>query len=231
MIMECSPKPAGKLRVNAALMDGRKFGYLTVVDLEGSDGKHLHWRLRCVCGSVVVREGRDLRKQQRRNPGSLPSCGCMTSRTLSERGTTHGMSKHPAYAVWRSMIDRCRLPTHQAWKNYGARGIRVCERWQQSFENFWDDMGATYRRGLDLDRENNDLGYDPLNCRWVTRVRNSNNRRSTRLIHTPWGEMSVSDASRKAGIGVTTLLYRISRGVSETDLFSAPDHTRTFTTS
>ena len=59
---------------------------------------------------------------------------------MSAKKRTHGLSKHPAYAVYRSMLDRCSLPTHQSWKNYGARGITVCDRWKQSFENFWEDI-------------------------------------------------------------------------------------------
>src|SRR5574343_575843 len=92
------------------------------------------------------------------------SDGRKCRQTLSAKLTGHGMSKHPAYAVWRPMLARCGTPSHPAFKNYGARGITVCARWRKSFENFWEDMGPTYRRGLTLERTNNARGYSPANC-------------------------------------------------------------------
>jgi hypothetical protein len=135
------------------------------------------------------------------------------------------MSKHPAYAVWRSMCDRCRLPTHQAWKNYGARGIVVSPEWEASFDAFWRDMGSTYQVGLTIERVNNDAGYSTANCVWVTHKTNSRNTRRSRRIMTPWGEMTVAEASERSGIGVTTLLYRLDHGVSLSSIFSTPDVT------
>ena len=110
--------------------------------------------------------------------GSTNSCGCSTAQFISKSRTTHGMSRHPVYAVWRSMIDRCKLPTHQAWANYGGRGIAVCGHWKK-FENFWADMQAAYRAGLTLERVENDRGYSKANCIWATHAEQANNRRNS----------------------------------------------------
>lgn len=126
------------------------------------------------------------------------------------------------------MCDRCRLPTHQAWHNYGARGIRVCDRWSHSFENFWEDMGVGYVSGLTLDREDNNGDYCKENCRWVTSLTQGNNRRGNRRIHTPWGFFTVAEASRLSGIGATTLLYRLDHCTPIARLFDKPSLTNRF---
>ncbi|MEY4910066.1 MAG: Hamiltonella virus [Pseudomonadota bacterium] len=137
--------------------------------------------------------------------------------------TTHGMSGHPAFWVWRSMRDRCRLPTHQAWANYGGRGIRVCSRWEESFENFWADMGPTYAQGLDLNRIDNNGGYSSENCDWINREGNCNNKRNNRILQTASGPMTAARAARKYGVGITTVLYRLEHGYTDAEAL-APEN-------
>ena len=206
-------------------LTGQRFGIQTVLGLSEQRDSHGRWlwTVECDCGRIHTMDARDLKKAQ--------SCGCLKRQLISDRLKTHGMSKHPAYAVWRSMIQRCTEPTHQAWKNYGGRGITVCERWLRSFENFWSDMGDAYAPGLDLDRRNNDAGYSPENCRWVSRKVNTRNRRVNRFVDTPIGRMTVAELSEKTGIGVTTLLYRLNHGVEGGSLLTPPDVTNRFMTS
>lgn len=135
----------------------------------------------------------------------------------------HGMSRHPAYFVWRSMKCRCLLPTHHAWKNYGARGITVCDRWLESFENFWADMGETYQPGLELERVDNDAGYMPENCKWATRTAQGRNRRTNVFVETRDGKMLLVEAAEKSGIGKTTLHYRMRHGANPYSILSTPD--------
>ena len=121
------------------------------------------------------------------------------------------------------MMDRCALPTHQAWRNYGARGIGVCDRWRASFENFWADMGETYQPGLTLDRTDNAKGYGPENCRWADYKTQMRNTRNNRMLSTPLGEMPLWQAVELTGIGQTTLLYRANNNWPAKDMFRPPN--------
>ena len=200
--------PGGKKHHNFKDITGQTFGMLTAIQPLHSDGRWL-WEYRCECGNITAKKPHNIHKVK------TPNCGCAT-KELQSRPKTHGMSKHPAYAVWRSMNDRCRLPTHQAWQSYGARGITVCNEWQESFENFWRDMGPSYRHGLTLDRINNNGPYQPDNCRWTSAKIQANNRRGLLPIH-------ITKAKKLTGVAKSTLLYRWHHGLSMTSSTPDPD--------
>ena len=189
---------------------GLRVGFLTAMKYHGSDGKKSLWEMLCDCGKTVVQNASEMQKQKKR--GITASCGCMRRSTIGQKNTSHGMSHHPGYSVWRAMLDRCGLSTHHAFYNYGARGITVCEKWQQGFDAFWQDMGPSYTRGLTLERLDNNAGYYPGNCAWRTRKQQSNNQRRNRVLDTPSGQMTLSQASEEFGIGKTTLTYRLDQG-------------------
>ena len=176
----------------------------------------LRWACVCDCGKTTVVNAADLCKPGR----GTKSCGCL----IGHQGKHH-MTKHPAYAVWRSMLARCLHPQHYAFHNYGGRGISVCSRWQESFENFWADMGASYVPGLCLDRIDNEGGYEADNCRWTTRRVQAENKRNARFVVFQGERLNVSEASRRSGIRVNTLLYRLARGWPEESLFISADFT------
>ena len=188
---------------------GLRVGYLTATKYIGSDGKKSIWEATCVCGKAVSLPATELQKLLKR--GVIASCGCMRKASIKKRLTQHGMSAHPAFAVWRSLLDRCSLPTHQAWANYGGRGITVCQRWKESFREFWADMGPTYEPGLTIDRIDNEQGYFPENCHWATYKQQANNRRNSLLVLASSGLISVSEASRRLGISRSTLHYRAKK--------------------
>ena len=201
----------GKKRKIVRDLTGQTFGFLTMLkpsDRTAGHGKKAIWWARCVCGKEL----------------EVPTDGFKTKELRSAARRSHGMSQHPAYWVWRSMVDRCTLPTHQAWKNYGGRGITICSQWLHSFATFWTDMGPTYQSGLQIERSNNHGNYEPGNCYWATRRAQMRNTRRSRMIDTPKGRMLVIEASEMSGIGVTTLLYRLDHGWATSELFLPPSY-------
>lgn len=218
------------MRKNATDWTGYRYSYLTIIGPSEEKDSHgrVKWLVQCTCGAVRPMSVREIRKKEK--TGRPISCGCMRRELIAQANATHGMTSHSAYGVWHSMVQRCTEPTHPAWKNYGGRGITVCERWRHDFGAFWADMGPSYQKGLDLDRKDNEKGYSPENCRWVTRTINCRNRRNTRHV-TFWGrEMTVKELSEKSGIKYTTLLYRLDHGCPLEKLIDEPDVANRFTT-
>lgn len=156
---------------------GQTYGQLTVVseaDGRAVDGS-VQWLCSCSCGGSKVVSGGHLR------PGGTQSCGCLQVQQQRYGSITHGHSTggtSSTYTAWANMVARCTNPATPNYEHYGGRGITVCERWMK-FEHFLQDMGEK-PHGLLLDRKENDLGYAPGNCRWVTSSISNQNRRPSK---------------------------------------------------
>lgn len=156
-------------------MVGRRFGRLTVIAKSRKrSGGHVVWICVCDCGGRAEADGCHLRR------GRSASCGCMRSAISAERMTVHGAARKGhrtrTFNCWVNARMRCFNPSQPRYKDWGGRGITMCDRWRNSFANFLADMGEC-PPGLSLDRIENDGNYEPGNCQWATPVQQNNNRR------------------------------------------------------
>lgn len=195
---------------------GRRFGRFVVVRRnDGMSGPE--WICICDCGTEKSIAGQSLRD------GVSQSCGCLRREQLAARSTTHGNKSRtapsPEYQVWSAMLGRCRNEKNRAFKNYGARGIIVCERWQR-FENFLADMGLRPGPRHTLERNNNDGNYEPGNCRWATYTEQARNRRSNVRIEFVGMTMTIADWAQALGLLFSTLSSRIGHGWSKVDVLT-----------
>lgn len=182
---------------------GKRFGMLSVLSLLGSHSRHVYWLCRCDCGNEAEVPTGSL------NSGNTKSCGCQFKIKAIESPTTHSLSRHPMYGMWLRVIQRCEDANCTDYKYYGARGSIVCDSWH-SFDNFLRDMGDRPKGGT-LERIDNNLGYNPDNCRWATRFEQMQNTRATRLVEFNGKTQSISMWAREYGIKPRTLNARINR--------------------
>ena len=135
---------------------------------------------------------------------------------------THGRSGTPEYQAWSDIKRRCHNPNEKRYAKYGGRGIKVCKRWRESFLNFFEDMGIR-PQGKSIDRINNDGDYEPSNCRWATRIEQSNNRTNTRKLEYNGETKTAAQWDRTMGLGAGTIFKRIKyRGWTVDAAISTP---------
>ena len=136
----------------------------------------------------------------------------------------HGLSKSKIYHVWLSMRERCNSKKNKSYKNYGAKGIKVCEEWENSFLCFYNfSISNGYKEGLTIDRIDSNLGYYPENCRFVTVKEQNRNYGRNRLITYNGETLCVSDMADKYKVNRGTVLFRLKNGKSLDEVFSTED--------
>jgi len=171
---------------------------------------------KCDCGKETTVRIYDLKS------GDVQSCKCWHADRMSETRTKHGHTRggnHTVtYRTWVHMRDRCFDVEDKSYKNYGGRGISVCQRWSK-FENFLEDMRPSPGKGFSLDRINNDGNYEPGNCRWATKKEQTLNKRNVTLITIGGVTDSVSSWAHKLRLEQVTISRWIRNGMSPEDAF------------
>lgn len=183
---------------------GDRHGMFVLLYLARKETGTSKWMVRCDCGNEKTLSIRDIVN------GHTRSCGCATVSLRNQSRKTHKMSHTKEFRTWCHIIERCRNPNCSNYKNYGGRGISVCDRWLESFENFYEDMGNC-PNGLSLDRINNNGNYEPGNCRWATNLVQAQNKRNVRKVILQGKNVTVFQAERILGLGSDALDGRARR--------------------
>lgn len=202
---------------------GKKFNKLTVIDVQRSPRKKTRAFCKCDCGSdwdgaihTII-------------SGHTKSCGCYRQFVSTDENITHGLSDHYLYGRWQGLLNRCYNSNWGAFKNYGARGITVCDRWrigedgEHPFVLFLKDMLPVPFKGASIDRVNNDLGYGPDNCIWADRKQQAWNRRDTTWVHLPHSSIPLQafcDTYKKSRFKIITRMKKL--GISLTEAATLP---------
>lgn len=195
-------------------LTGRRFGKLTVLGIGGRDKNgQIKWLCMCDCGNQKIISGGSLTRTNR----PTHSCGCETSLR------THGQRNTRLYRIWSGMKSRCCNTNNSHYKNYGGRGVRICEEWLHNFVNFYDwALKNGYSDDLSIDRINNNGNYEPSNCRWVDPVVQGNNRRTNQILEFDGERKTVKEWSDEIGMPDQTIYKRLEAGWSVEEILTTP---------
>lgn len=203
---------------------GKKFGRLTVIEelpvyISESGYKVKKCLCICDCGKKKTIRLYDLTSKKTK------SCGCIQKEKVGARNRTHGKSKTRLYHTWFDMKHRCTKSINPEYKNYGGRGISVCEEWinENGFTNFenWA-LRNGYKENLSLDRINNDLNYSPDNCRWVDRVTQQRNRTDNVWITYKGMTKCIAEWSEITGLSFDCISYRFKNNWTPEEIIETP---------
>jgi hypothetical protein len=188
---------------------GQRFGlYLVIGPRETRPDGNVYYTCRCDCGTVKSVSHGSLRS------GRSASCGCARNKATAERSYRHGSAVRTQvteeYKRWLSMRQRCENPANPAYARYGGRGITVCERWDD-FAAFLADMGPRPSPQHSIERTNNDLGYEPSNCKWATKLEQANNKSNSHHLTHRGETHTIAEWARLTGIDHEVIRQRLGK--------------------
>lgn len=192
---------------------GKIYGQLTVLSIDTMRSSRVkYWICKCNCGNTKSIVGYSLKR------GSTKSCGCTQG---NRHGETIGGVHTKEYMAWARTKAKCQVKSHHAYKWYGGRGISMCKRWLDSYENFLSDMGRAPSKKHSLGRIDNDGNYEPSNCRWETHIQQVNNTRANRRIEYQNEIKTIAEWSRHLGMSYGLIRDRISKNWPLDKVFSS----------
>lgn len=188
-------------------LTGQKFGRLTVLNFAEIKKRKAHWLCRCDCGNERIVRSANLRN------GNTQSCGCLQKEKTGATSRSHGRSKTPEFTAWLGAKVRCYNPKYYLFRRYGGRGIKVCDKWLNSFEAFYADMGPKPSPKHSLDRHpDRDGNYEPENCRWATGSEQARNRSDTLMVEVAGVNIPLATLAEMIGISSVTIRARLALG-------------------
>ena len=182
-------------------LNGKKFTYLTVLGFLATEKK---WECLCDCGKLKITGANHLLS------GNTKSCGCLAKECLIKRNKTHGKRHTKEYNIYRHIKDRCYNEKSKDYANYGGRGIKVCDRWLKSFENFYEDM-CQCPKNYSIDRINVNGDYSPENCRWADDKTQNRNRRNNIYINFKGEKRLLIELAEEYGFNYESLRSILSK--------------------
>lgn len=183
-------------------LTGKRFGRLVAIEYLGNS----RWKCKCDCGNYHEVLAYSLKT------GITRSCGCFNIERAIETNTTHGQTNTKLYNVWCGIKRRCYKTYDKRYKNYGNRGIVMCEEWKNNFQSFYMwSMANGYKEHLTIDRIDNNGNYEPSNCRWATNKEQSRNKTNNHIIEYNGEKMTAVEFAEKYNINYSTLLSRLWR--------------------
>lgn len=198
--------PSDKRFIN---ITGDRYGMLTAVVFVERKNCHNFWLCKCDCGVECVKTSNALRS------GRVKSCGCSRGEFVRQSKLTHGMSQGcRLYKVWSAMRERCVSPGSSSYERYGARGICVCQEWQDSFESFVASVGERPSPDHSLERIDNNKGYEPGNVWWATRSQQARNRRDSFVVNYLGITANIADWEEITGVSPRRISDRVKKGWS-----------------
>lgn len=196
--------------IQASDVIGKQYGYLIVTDFLGRENSLIKVMAKCRCGVIKEYFLGNLKKENH-----TKSCGCHRYEIAGNSVRTHGLSgnknKHPLYRIWGMMIERCYNEKNKNYKNYGGRGVTVCELWRNDFKEYYNwCIENGWRKGLNIDKDKigDGLLYSPETCCIITSKENQNNRRDNILVEYNGEKLTLSELSDKYEVGYKLLWRR-----------------------
>lgn len=190
---------------------GQRFGRLVVTrEGERSPSGRVRWHCVCDCGKELDVYGPSLKRR------NTQSCGCFHRDKAREGHLVHGFggrtNRPRIYSVWKAMKNRCYRKSHAEYDRYGGRGITVCDEWKNDFTAFKDwAYSSGYKEDLEIDRIDNNRGYCPENCRWVTKKQNANNRSSNLHVYFRGELRTISEIAEMVNLPYWTIYQRVTK--------------------
>lgn len=186
---------------------GLRFGRLVIEDIV-VENKHTYCICKCDCGSYTKKLFSVIKR------GDIKSCGCLGKEVYSKGTPIHGLYYTRLYKIYSGMKNRCCCKTDYHYKNYGNRGIEICDEWlgKNGFINFYNwAMANGYKDDLSIDRIDNNGNYCPENCRWATMKEQQNNTRYNHILYYKGEKMTLSQASDKFNLSTSTIWHRVKK--------------------